>query len=72
MNDKQKEFLKELKILFEKYNIQKVNSVDDKIMFWCTTDCGLGFRDYTDTTYKADYIGNFSDVTTIQGSYKPE
>lgn len=72
MNDKQKEFLKELKILFEKYNIQKVNSVDDKIMFWYTTDCGLGFRDYTDIPGFVSYIGSFHDVTTIQGSYKPE
>ncbi|MBO7715138.1 MAG: hypothetical protein J6S85_16335 [Methanobrevibacter sp.] len=65
MNDNQKAFLKELKILFDKYNIDEMLIFNDRITMSSNSDV-LAFRAYI---RKNDDLSYFTDITTTESRF---
>lgn len=66
MNDNQKAFLKELKTLFDKYNIDEMLIFNDRITMSSNSDV-LAFRAYVN---KNDNLSYFTDVLTTESRFE--
>ena len=66
MNDNQKAFLKELKTLFDKYNINEMLIFNDRITMSSNSDV-LAFREYVN---KNDNLSYFTDVLTTESRFE--
>lgn len=65
MNDNQKNFLKELSVLFEKYSIDSVVIFNERIHFNSNND-DLAFASYI---RKNNDLSYFSDILTLTATY---
>lgn len=66
MNDNQKAFLKELKTLFDKYNINEMLIFNDRITMSSNSDV-LAFREYVN---RNDNLSYFTDVLTTENRFE--
>ncbi len=66
MNDNQKAFLKELKTLFDKYNINEMLIFNDRITMSSNSDV-LAFREYVN---RNDNLSYFTDVLTTESRFE--
>ena len=66
MNDNQKAFLKELKTLFDKYNIDEMLIFNNRITMSSNSDV-LAFCAYI---RKNDNLSYFTDITTTESRFE--